>query len=545
MFKLLLADDEKWIRQGLMEIIDWKSCGIGELREAADGGEALAEIREFHPDIVITDVRMPDIDGLELCARLKEEFPEIKVIIISGYQDFNYARKALSLGVFDYILKPLEEENVSDTVRKCLAAIVKERAQQKELELIKTNLQANSSLILQEYLGRVLKEGAADPCLILNRFQELGLNMDALCYHVFLVAIDGLAFLKKNLTFKELEEIKLKLIFKTREWIGRIGKGTVFCGEDHLTYGALGLESNFDQADLEAEFRALGQDLIEGCGFTVTICVSDPAEDLGSLPELRAQVEQCLNRRFFLGGGKVILYQPSFELTLPYRYDTKREESVLEALRVGNESDLLKSLQEIKNEIENNQQGLTEADVKLIYEGLLEYVCRKISEEIPLMSPELAEDKIRVFRNLKYLDSMAAVAQCVEEQLCLWLSRLADLKGSGKRKIIQSVIDYVASFYNQKITLATAAEYIHFNPSYLSKLFCAEMGEPFTRYLMKVRVEKAKEILKNPVPRIYEVGERVGYSDIKYFTKVFKELEGMTPAEYRERCLPPKTKIME
>ena len=99
MYKLLLADDEKWIRQGLLEIIDWKACGIDEVWEAEDGGEAQAKIRVVKPDLVITDIRMPDIDGLELCTWLKEEFPETKAIIISGYQDFNYARQAISLGI--------------------------------------------------------------------------------------------------------------------------------------------------------------------------------------------------------------------------------------------------------------------------------------------------------------------------------------------------------------------------------------------------------------------------------------------------------------
>ncbi|MBZ4646881.1 MAG: two-component system, response regulator YesN [Petroclostridium sp.] len=253
MYKLLIVDDEQWIRQGLREVIDWEMYGISEVWEAEDGGCALDIIRKNQPDIVITDIRIPDVNGLELSTILKQEYPQIKVIFISGYQDFNYAREAISLGVYNYILKPLNENEVIKTVQKCIIDIEKERLQQRETNQPK------------------------------NRFEEL--------------------------------------------------------------------------------------------------------------------------------------------------------------------------------------------------------------------------------------------------------------KGTGMRKIIREVVDYVNKYYNKKVSLASAADFVHLNPSYLSKLFCEEMGEPFTRYLMKVRIQKAKELLKEPRYKIYEVGDRVGYSDIKYFVKIFKDMEGMTPAEYRKKCL--------
>ena len=241
MYKLLLADDEKWIRQGLLEIIDWKACGIDEVWEAEDGGEAQAKIRVVKPDLVITDIRMPDLDGLELCTWLKEEFPETKAIIISGYQDFNYARQAVSLGVFDYIVKPLDEKNIYETVRRCLGAIAKEREEQKEFAVIKSDLQASSSLLRQEYLLQTLKEGVCDSEVTLKRFKRLGLNIAASCYYVFLVEIDDYELIRKNLTFKEQEEIKLQLLVKIEDWIGRMGVGTAAFGDDDLIYGCLGL----------------------------------------------------------------------------------------------------------------------------------------------------------------------------------------------------------------------------------------------------------------------------------------------------------------
>ena len=166
MYKLLIADDEQWIRQGLREIINWGSCNIHEVWEAADGEDALYKVREFKPDIVIADIRMPEIDGLELSAILREEFPQTKVIIISGYKDFDYARKAVELGVSNYILKPIDENSIIETVKRCIKEIDREREMLREQEIMKRQIKKNIFLLKQEFILSIFEEGvyAAAKC---------------------------------------------------------------------------------------------------------------------------------------------------------------------------------------------------------------------------------------------------------------------------------------------------------------------------------------------------------------------------------------------
>ena len=135
MYKLLIADDEQWIRQGLCEVIDWKAYSISQVWEAEDGGNALDIVRKILPDIIITDIRMPDISGLEFSNIVKQEYPQIKIILISGYQDFNYAKEAITLGVYNYILKPLNENEIIKTIQKCISDLENERAQLREKNL--------------------------------------------------------------------------------------------------------------------------------------------------------------------------------------------------------------------------------------------------------------------------------------------------------------------------------------------------------------------------------------------------------------------------
>ncbi len=545
MYKLLIADDEKWIRQGLLEAIDWKAFGIDEVWEAEDGGEALQKIQRFHPDIVITDVRMPDIDGLDLTARIKENSPQSKVIIISGYQDFDYARKAVSLGVSDYIVKPLNEQTITAIVGKCLEVIKKERSQQKEYETIQAQLQANSALLQQKYFNQLLNEGTTTHQMAVQKFKEYGLVIDAQVYLAFAAEPLGNEPAEKKMSFGEQEATKLKLLAQTQEWISGLGVGTVVLGEGNtLVYGCLGLRENL-KGNLEKEFQKLFHGLAEELHLALTIFVSQYFTGLDRLLEAKEQVEECRRGKFFLDKAEVILYRPPGDEIGSYQYKANQEEAILNAVCLGDYVKLKERLGEMAAELFEHRKSLTEQDVKVIYEGLLEYICREIIQEVPMVTEEFTTEKLQMLKNLKWMKNLSEVSRAVENQLCRWIDQLDGLRGSGKRKIIQAVLDYVETFYNQKITLASAAEYIHFNPSYLSKLFCMEIGEPFTKYVMKIRIQKAKKILKNPLLKVYEVGEQVGYSDIKYFTKIFKEMEGMTPTEYRESCLPNKTKIVE
>ncbi len=546
MFKLLIADDERWIRQGLLQLIDWQRCGIDEVWEAEDGGAALQKSLLLRPDIVIADVRMPDLDGLELCHRLREELPQTRVIIISGYQDFNYARRAVTLGVFDYIVKPLQEDNILATVQRCVQAIAKERQRQNELEKIQTQLRASSSLLQQEYLNRLLQEAepGRDPAAVLDDLQELGLDMKAATYCVFVAEIDDFEWIKQKLPFKEQEAMKLRLLDEVQQWIDAQGTGLAVARENDRLYGCIGWRQFRDRTELESCFQALN-----GAGsqeFAIHLYVSQPGPDITKLPELREQAEQCQRRKFFVSQAAPLFYEAERDQAAAsvYRYDSHREAGILEALRLGDRALLQQRLQELAGELSAHRQSLSGQEVLIIYEGLLEYVARELTHELglALAGDQFTADKLRTLKELKYQANLAKASRCIEAQLLEWLDRLKQWLGGEKRKVIRAMLEYVATYYNQKISLASAAAYLHFNPSYLSKLFCLEVGESFTKHLMKVRIAKAKEILKNPSLRIYEVGDRVGYSDIKYFTKIFKELEGLTPGEYRERCLPNKQK---
>ena len=544
MYKLLIVDDEHWIRKGLREFIDWKSIGVEEVCDAGDGGDALDKIQQMEPDIVIADIRMPDINGLELCEILKERFPKIKVIIISGYKDFEYARKAIVLGVYDYILKPLDEKHVVGTVMKCIKDIEAEKKDAAEKEMISRQLLENMQLVKQKLICSVLWEDNQDENLIFARFMELGVDIYSSCYIVFGAEIDDLLKIRQNSDAHTFNSLLRKLEVAAEDWIKSVGKGFCTWTEGLALVGCIGIEETNGFKNIVESMTRLNKWFYDNTGYTLTLYVAKPCYRPSQWPEAAKQVEISKKRKFFLGKGQVICYESSIHEGHVYRHNMDIEKYVLNCVKLGEKTMLQGFIEDLKLEVLSSQSVLNGDDVKLIYQGLVEYVYRGICEDIGQEQQEFYLKMLNLTKMIREMETLEEIHHAVLEKLLAQTDRLIELKGCGKRKIVQQVMDYVNRLYNKKITLSTAAEYAYLSPSYLSKLFCEEVGENFTRYLMKVRIKKAKELLSDPRMRIYEIGERVGYNDVKYFVKIFKEIEGLTPANYRERCL-QNTKILE
>lgn len=544
MYKLLIADDEHWIRMGLKDAIDWKSCGVSEVWEAEDGGDALEKIQQVEPDVVIADIRMPDIDGLELCSILKEKYPKIKVIIISGYKDFEYARKAIVLGVYNYILKPLDEKCVMETVMKCIQDIENEKRESAEKEAIKTQLVESLPLMKQEFISGIFRNGTVDDEQTISRLMALGVSIGSPCYLIFIAELDNWSKIKGNLGVIAFNGLKNKLRDCVESWIERTGKGLCTWFDGDMLYCSVGID--FERYPMKAveSINDICRSFYNDTGYTATVCVSLPCYSLNHWPAAAKQAEACRKRKFFIGKGQVIHYEPWIQKNPAYKYNVENEKYILNCIKIGEKALLQDFLDSLKLELMSNQFSVSDDDARSIYHGMVEYVYRGVCEDLNQENYEFSDRILSLTRRLREVETLNEIHDIVQAEFLELANRLNELRGGGKRKIIQQVIDYTNRLYNEKITLSTAAEYVYLNSSYLSKLFYEEVGENFTRYLMKIRIKKAKELLADPRIRIYEAGEKVGYSDVKYFVKIFKDMEGITPADYRERCL-QNTKIIE
>lgn len=537
MYRLLIVDDEKWIRQGIRETIDWKSMGIGEVREAEDGGEALAEIERREPDVVITDIRMPDLDGLELIRLIKEKYPRIKVLIISGYQDFNYAREAVSLGACAYILKPIDEQSMIENVKTCLNLIETERRAKEEREHLQEQIRESIPIVYHDLIQKLFREGVEDEAELLAWADKWGLKLEAACYLIFIVKIHEPGVRECHSTLKVTTN---RVNIEIRSWINRHGSGCSVINEDKLIYGYLALPDVMDREVLVRWFAELMTDIEQNIGAKISIGVSTPFFRLKEWMKAQDEARQALRRLFFYGKARAIFYEHTF-CREREQLDCYKEEELIKGFKAGDRESLKRLLSKMKAEIMKYADVLTDLEVKLIYEGLIEDLYRRICEEPVLCVEKTKEEKLQAIKAINELETLNEIHQYVEDELFRCFTQEQELRMLQQKKIIQDVIAFINTNYHEKITLKSVSDQVYLNPCYLSKLFKKEVGETFTRFLMKTRVRKAKKLLADPRLKIYEIAQLTGFNDVKYFIKTFKEFEGISPKQYQGRYLPHKT----
>lgn len=396
MYNLLVVDDSVWIREGLTKSINWNEFDVHVVGEADDGYEALKIIANNKVDIVISDIRMDYLDGLSLSKKINQKYPNIQVILISGYDDFEYARQALRYGVSDYILKPIEEDTVISAVKNSVEIIkVREKDKKKDVQL-ETHFKKSIPFLREEFL-----------CSILS----------------------GNMYTKEEIR-DEIDTLKLQIM---NEYI------QVFVVKNN-----------------------------------------------GQLDNIVTLHEICLKELKNIKNIEVIKYMKDQIVIIASGYEKNQNEIYKK---------IYTSLSSTCNYIwENYQQSLYIGVGKSYYNYCKIY--------------------------LSYKDALESLT--VKEL-------------NGERQIVKDIVMYIKNNYRLEISLDMVAEHVMLNPSYLSTLFKQEMNISFSKYLIKIRLEEAKKLLKCSNLKVYEICNLVGYSNYRYFSRLFKKNEGCTPVEYRDQ----------
>lgn len=522
MFKLLIVDDEEWIRTGIAATIPWEKYNICVTGCAADGKEAISMIQIEEPDIVITDIVMPQMGGVELAGWIQERHSHTKVIILSGYDEFSYAREAMRKGAFDYLLKPVEEKALVETVRGALGELEKERgkeqkavryeaslAELKELFFMKLLDRRTTELELwgneQEYLAVPLDENQYYTCAVWTFGENQKEVMD------MLEGIVG-GLVRQNLTSTCCDTMVLQshiLVVVSSDKAEGIREMLLKLYRNPAGVPLLCQESGCCVGGTFLGLKGLKEGMIALSGLvTNTICLTDGAvisaeELLQEQMGYGAACKNCIDR--FLEGFDVT------DLPEAERRGEQLVEDIFAAApRIGK--------RELQAVLYQAMSGCTAC-------------CERDHIDMIMPVTENNEAVSWVFG----LEEKSEAGKGMKNFL-KWLSdNISHGDHRTRNYLIRETIDYVHHNFTRDISAEDLAEHLHISKVYFSQLFSREMGYPFTKYLTSYRVDYAKEQLKETNNRIYEIAEQCGYSDVKYFMKVFKKLTGMSPQAYREK----------
>ncbi|PZD93222.1 DNA-binding response regulator [Paenibacillus sambharensis] len=519
MYKVLLVDDERIILDGISAIVNWASCGTRLIGTARNGIEAKASIERERPDIIITDIKMPGMDGLQLIEQVKEADPDMEFIMLSGFSDFDYARTAMRYGVKDYLLKPCNEQTIEDALKEAAGRL--SRKQSKEAFIQKTEEELKR--VLPHAREQFLKE------LVTNRtygrrdwdnFRRLfNIPVEHDKVRLLLLQIEGEyefehIFALKNIAQDLLGE-QVLLLSTT------IGKQVLLLirdmSETDLLYALV--------AEIRGTFRRYYK-------LEATAAVSDPDDITGARRMYRDTLE-CLEHRFYLGEGSLITKQDID--AGPGRSDDDfiyDEEQLCLYVKSGHWEDAERELSHV---FETLSQLRLETAVTKSYVIPIYVACARQGE------PSRIHERLKGLAVLDELDTLQAIRefmfQSIREVCTANYERHRNKHSDMVNRMISCILENLGE---SRLSLHwVASEILFMNPDYLGKLFKKETGEKFSNYVTRLRMEKAVELIAEADDvKVYELADRLGYGDNpQYFSQVFKKHTGCSPSDYKKTLI--------
>ena len=537
MVKVFLVEDEVVMRNGIKNNIPWEQEGFEFAGEASDGELAYPLIKKEKPDILITDIRMPFMDGLELSRLVKKELPQIKIIILSGYNEFDYAKTAINIGVTDYLLKPISSAKLLEAVKKVADMIEKEQDNARLIKRYEKEMEEN---ILQEKhkLWGALASNRLSTIELLEKGQRLGIDFTASAYQVFLFKLmqEGDA----TGCSEELNRASEKVNELAGSWeyvlsFDRSPEGWAFLikGESEEEVQSTYLEARKELLELVESYPKV--EYFGGIGNVV--------HRIGDIQTSYKEAARAFSSRFFMDANQIadsaemvrVQTEQDGKIDVSKMLSKKREHELVERfLKNGTTEEVDSFLDELFQNIgEQNCKSLLYRQYVVMdlffcasdFLGNLEIDIENLPEECRDINQivEKAEDT----ENLRY-------------QIGNLFTETMQLRDSHSKKKYSKLLEDAKAFIDEnykhdEMSLNTVAAQVNISPSYFSTIFSSEMGQTFVEYLTHVRLEKAKELLMCSNMRTAEIGYEVGYKDSHYFSYIFKKVVGCSPKEYRNR----------
>lgn len=517
--RLLIVDDEIQIRTGLQEGIPWDEIGFEEVYVAQNGIEALDICSQYRPEIVITDIRIPGMSGLELGKTIKKRYEPVEVIMLSGYSEFEYAREAISIRAFQYLLKPIQINELIECVKgakKRVEEFWTESQSKNEYHVL------NRKRILQQMMMRNLVLSKEDE----NLFQEQMKNRISKEIVVGVFSVD-------ILLERELDQFGHFLESRFYEILERNRAQELFWERGNLFF-VLDVFSEQDRRrkldSLKKDVESLNELLKKEYQNSFSLAVSG----IGSVKEaaiLFREAETVLKKRMYLGSSgffeKEACDQEQKMILNPV--DTKEMQQRLESLDY---SHVHIYIEKIFKELEESR--VTAVDfVKAVCEQLKNILLQTmINKGIDLEG--IFEYNQNLLNELPEYFTLKEYEMWIENLYQVILQGLSSLSGKRHSRVVLQAVDFISKNYAKNINLEMTAEHVNKSKNYFSYLFKKELGISFVEYLNQVRVEAAKHLLDTTDERTYEISEEVGYSDYKYFSSVFKKMTGLSPAQYKK-----------
>lgn len=533
MLTVLIADDEKKVGMLVKELIDWDRLPLQFVDIVQDGQTAYEVIVNERPDIVITDIRMPKVSGLEMIERVTKQGIKTHFIVISGYRYFEYAQKALKYGVVDYLLKPIDETELNRILEKVCELEKEKQKESERVEDMRRTLINSKYIRHKELLNTIIANGGEEPAPLDEVNKEYGVKLDYGIFRAVYIKVD------RNIQMEKNEQQENIIIQKLLEIVERElrDKVTDMVLSARKAMGILVLLNYSDdvQEEMEAEINRLFIGVKEYIGdfinYDVTMGVSRESNQFSVINQLLEMAGEAIYCRIYQGTGKRIdsYYETEQSDISAGDIVGKYQEELERAVGILDERKACEYVTHCFEEIKNNHAMACE-----IYEMGVEMAFRFLDKIHSLFGEpveKVQEDWAEIAEHCK---SLVMMETFLKTSFSDTIKTLKKKREEMERQPIQEAVEYIKSNYGQKILLEDMAERLGFNANYFCEIFKNETGKNFSAYLLEVRMEEAKKLLRDTKDAVYEIAAKVGYKDAKFFSQQFVKVVGIKPNEYRK-----------
>ena len=542
LYRIILVDDEEEVRKSIISKIDWTAVGFAVVGDAENGEDALEKIENLEPDVVLTDIRMPYMDGLTLAERIRQKYPSMKIVIFSGYDDFEYAKQAIKLNVTEYILKPVNVEELTAILKRIKTNLDEEIEQKRNVNLLRENYKRSLPILREQFLKDLISrpmDGETVQTLLreydiplagakkwiaiaveLELEQELTQEEAPLPLHEEknLIPISVMQILSENL--------KLSYRFSLLSFSG---------SADAKIAGIAAIDENNSQTELINILGDICKEIRKTLKVPVTIGIGHSAQKLENISRSFQSALDALGYRSVVGTGSTIYIndvEPGIGGKL--QFGSEEESALIQAIKFGPEEKIRETVRGIVDRMNEarvharQQQAYILSVANCMIQLIQQYDLNM--EEIFAEDP-LGPDPFTVIQSMLNRENFSRWLFQTALKINNALSRERDY---AARQVIEKAKQYIMDNYQDPgLSVEQICRYLHMSPAYFSTMFKKATGQTYIAYLTEVRLNKAVELLNMTDEKTYVIASQVGYQEQNYFSYVFKKRFGVSPTKFR------------
>lgn len=550
MYNLILVDDEEDVREGLLEEIAWKEYGFQVIDKAENGREAMELIERHIPDVVVTDIHMPFMNGLDLAEWIRKHYPNTKIIILTGFDEFVYAQKAIKMQIDEYVLKPFSSKELVDILLKVKHKLDEEASEKDNLDNLMQHYRKSLPLLRGMFLSSLVskrvpiaeiqeKSHSYELDLIANSYMVSIIRVDY--NHSELQVIEQPKVLSAPESMKDTKDRQLQLFAVlniTNEICQKYQIGEVFLHNDDVVLFLMDQEEATDKTAgrLFEVLEEVRQNVEKYLKLTVTLGAGTITHSVEGVHHSYNEALQALDYRLILGNNRVIwIYdvETSHDPLLyePLHYDELKQQALIRSIKVETAQEVGDSVAGLFADLE-----MTQLTVKDCHVYVLEILTSlmKVAKEFRLELDDIFGSNEYPFAEITKFNNLNEVKLWITGICIKLMNHISKGRQSNYNQLVEDAKAFIAVHYHESdISINKVCKHLHISTGYFSSIFKKEVKMTFVNYLMQLRMDAAKDLLRSSDMKSFEIAEKVGFIDPNYFSFCFRKRLGISPKEYR------------